>query len=338
MAKRNRNVFSIKNDLIEKSYEVALAATQIFNSPLIKFKTESFIVLMMIAWTYILHAYYRQEKICYRYYEKHGTRRKFTGKYWDLERCLKEEKCPLSKSVVANIQFLLQIRHEIEHCKTDKIDDYISAKLFACCYNFSDFLKKLSKSKLLLEKDFGLAIQFAHFSDEQIRVMKEKEDFKHTNIGKFITNFERDLPNDIKNSQEYSYGVYLVPKSVNRQGQADSVIDIVRGEKSDIDDISVKVGAILIKERNLLDQYPFASQQILQKLKKDYPQAKTSEIQKLLSSLKGNKEYHSYNFSSPKWKQEYEKTGKPRYYTHIYNMNAYKRIKSLLETKYAQSH
>lgn len=335
MLKRNRKVFSIKNDLIEKSYEVALAATQIFNSPLIKFKTESFIVLMMIAWTYILHAYYRQEKVCYRYYEKHGLRRKYTGKYWDLEQCLKNEKCPLSKAVIANIKFLLEIRHEIEHCKTEKIDDYISAKLFACCYNFADFLKKLSKSKMLLEKDFGLAIQFAHFSDEQISIMKEKKEFQNTNIGKFVSDFEKDLPSDIKNSQEYSYGVYLVPKSVNRIGQADSVIEIVKGDKAAIAAISEKVGAILIKDRNLLDQYPFASQQIVQKLKKDFPQAKTSEIQRMLSSLKGDKNYHTYNFSSPKWKQEYEKTGKPRHYTHIYNMNAYNKVKSMLDELYA---
>ncbi|HAT8989627.1 TPA: DUF3644 domain-containing protein, partial [Legionella pneumophila] len=57
MAKqRKRSVFSIKNELIKKSQEAALAAIQLYNNPLITFKSESFIVLMNIAWTYLLHA------------------------------------------------------------------------------------------------------------------------------------------------------------------------------------------------------------------------------------------------------------------------------------------
>ena len=334
--KRNRKIFSIKNDLIEKSYEVALAATQIFNSPLIKFKTESFIVLMMIAWTYILHAYYHQQGICYQYYEKRGKRKKYINKYWDLEHCLKQDECPLSPAVITNIQFLLQIRHEIEHCKTERIDDYISAKLFACCYNFSAFLKLMSKSKFALEKDFGLAIQFARFNDDQINVMKKEKNFKTTNIGKFISNFEKELPPEIKNSQEYSYGVYLLPKTVNREGQADSVVEIVKGEQKDIESLSAKAETILIQERNVLDQYPLTSQQIITKLKGVFPSIRTSDIQKSLSELKGNKKYHYYNFSSPKWKREFERTGKPRYCTHIYNQQAYNRVKSMLEEKYAK--
>ncbi|HAT9134939.1 TPA: DUF3644 domain-containing protein, partial [Legionella pneumophila subsp. pneumophila] len=60
MAKqRKRSVFSIKNELIKKSQEAALAAIQLYNNPLITFKSESFIVLMNIAWTYLLHAYFR---------------------------------------------------------------------------------------------------------------------------------------------------------------------------------------------------------------------------------------------------------------------------------------
>lgn len=331
--KKKRQTFSVKKDLIEKSYEVALSATQIFNSPLIKFKTESFIVLMMIAWTYILHAYYHQKGISYRYYEMRGKKKYNTGKYWDLTRCLSCEKCPLSIPVKKNIEFLLAIRHQIEHCKVDKIDEHISAKLFACCYNFSSFLKQMSNSKLNLERDFGLAIQFSRFDDYQIDVMKKQSDFTKTEIGQFIVNFEKDLPEEISASQEYSYGVYLLPKVVNKEGQADRVVEIVKGDKAKINSLSQKVGSIIIQERNTLDKYHFSSQQLIDKLKGEFPHVKKSEIQQLLTSLKGNKDYHAYNFSSPKWKQAFEKTGKPRYATHVYNDLAYKKIKSLLEKK-----
>ena len=68
---------SVKGELLSKSREAALNAVQTFNNPLTAFKTETFIVLMVIAWTYLLHAYYRQESIEYRYYDEGPKRRRF---------------------------------------------------------------------------------------------------------------------------------------------------------------------------------------------------------------------------------------------------------------------
>lgn len=62
MNKRIRRVGSIKSELLKKSREAALAAVQIFNNPNISFKSESYVVLMIIAWTYLLHAYFRARK------------------------------------------------------------------------------------------------------------------------------------------------------------------------------------------------------------------------------------------------------------------------------------
>src|SRR5213594_4238421 len=93
--KRKRRIFSVSEELIEKSRESALAAVQIFNNPQVTFKSEIFIVLMNIAWTYLLHAYYRKKAIEYRYFELKGKHRRFDHtksaayKYWELERCLK---------------------------------------------------------------------------------------------------------------------------------------------------------------------------------------------------------------------------------------------------------
>jgi len=58
-----RKIYSEKIDLILKSREAALSAVQIYNNPFTAFKSESFIVLFIIAWTYLLHAYYRGKKL-----------------------------------------------------------------------------------------------------------------------------------------------------------------------------------------------------------------------------------------------------------------------------------
>ena len=58
---------SIQTELLRESREAALNAVQAFNNPRATFKTETFIVLMVIAWTRLLHAYYRGKDIEYRY-------------------------------------------------------------------------------------------------------------------------------------------------------------------------------------------------------------------------------------------------------------------------------
>ena len=56
---------------------------------------------MTIAWTYMLHAYYRQKGIEYRYYQQKAKKKRFDRtkkghyKYWELERCLNEDKSPI---------------------------------------------------------------------------------------------------------------------------------------------------------------------------------------------------------------------------------------------------
>ena len=118
---RSRKVHSVAIELTVKSREAALSAVQIFNNPPIRFKSESYIVLMTIAWTYLLHAHYRKQKIEYRYFDSSGKRRKFpktkrgSDKYWELERCLNEKRSPIDKNTANNLRFLIGLRHEIEH-------------------------------------------------------------------------------------------------------------------------------------------------------------------------------------------------------------------------------
>ena len=132
MAKRKRRIGSLKSELMSKSREAALNAIRTYNDPQVTFKSESFIVLMVIAWTYLLHAYYRSQGIEYRYFRQKGKRRVFDKtkhgafKYWELERCLNEKRNPIDKDTANNLRFLINLRHEIEHQMTLSLDLYLS--------------------------------------------------------------------------------------------------------------------------------------------------------------------------------------------------------------------
>jgi Protein of unknown function (DUF3644) len=94
-----RKIHSEKRDLILKAREAMLSAVQIYNNPLTSFKTEAFIVLSIIAWTYLLHAYYRSAKVEYRYFIQKGKRKIFARnpdgsvRYWGLHECTSKDVC-----------------------------------------------------------------------------------------------------------------------------------------------------------------------------------------------------------------------------------------------------
>lgn len=237
-----KNTYSIKDELIRKGREAVLAAVQIYNNPNITFKAEAFITLAVIGWTYLLHAYYRGQKVDYRYYKQLPRRKKYDRtkhgayKYWELERCLSEEGCPLDAETVSNLRFLIGIRHEIEHQMTNRIDEFLSAKLQACAINFDYYIINLFGKKYSLSKDLSLAIQFSPLSPEQREVLQDNPHVS-SNIKNFVVDYEADLPEDTLKSSRYAYRVLFVPINAKRPGQADRVVEFIRGDSPEAEGI-----------------------------------------------------------------------------------------------------
>ncbi|MEX5440685.1 DUF3644 domain-containing protein [Acinetobacter indicus] len=235
MNSRSRIIGSVKNELVKKSRESALAAVQIFNNPSMSFKSEAYIVLMIIAWTYLLHAYYRKENVEYRYFETRGTRKKFhktakgAYKYWELERCLNCDKSPIDKDTANNLRFLIGLRHEIEHQMTNRIDDLLSARFQACCLNYNEYLKKYFGDDLGIEKHLSFSLQFSSIDEEHKEMLIDQEGLPK-NISSFILDFDQALSDEDFANPKYAYRILFVPKSTNKKGQADKVIEFVKSD------------------------------------------------------------------------------------------------------------
>lgn len=235
MPNGKRSVNSIKNELVTKSKEAALSAIKIFNDPLITFKSETFIILMVVAWTYLLHAYYRSKKIEYRYYKQGPKRRLFdrtnrgSYKYWELERCLKDHKCPIDRNTTNNLKFLIGLRHEIEHQMTRSLDSYLSGRYQACAINYNDYLKNFFGKNNGIDTQLTYSIQFIEISEEQIRY-KAHESLIPKKLQTYIANFDGALNHEEYNSPRFSYRLLFKKKVVNRPGQADRVIEFIDPE------------------------------------------------------------------------------------------------------------
>ena len=230
MAKR---IYSEKRELILKSREAALSAVQIYNNPLTAFKTESFIVLFVIAWTYVLHAFYRANKIDYRYFTVPKTRKKFVRnpdgsiKYWDLKECISHQSCPLDKNTKNNLLFLIGLRNVVEHKKATGLDSYLSARYQACALNYNYYLKKLFGEKYSLDNNLALSLQFAELDYHQAKTIKDTGGFIHKSIQSYIAAFDESLSEEDLDSERFAYRLLFTKVMAKRKGQADRVIEFI---------------------------------------------------------------------------------------------------------------
>ena len=201
-----------------------------------------------------MHTYYREKKIEYRYFEKNKTRRMFlttkngAHKYWELTNCLKHPKCPIDQATKTNLIFLIGLRHEIEHQMTTKIDNFLSARLQACCLNYNTYLKKLFKNQNGIAKHLSFSLQFSSISQEQIDQLGNYKGLPH-NISSYIQNFDRDLNHDLFNDIKFSYRVLFTRKTVNRKGQADQVIEFISEDSNIAKGMNKKYIVVKEKER-----------------------------------------------------------------------------------------
>ena len=214
-----------------KSREAALNAVQTFNNPLTAFKTETFIVLMVVAWTYLLHAYYRVQGIEYRYHKKGAKRRQFDHtnsgafKYWELERCLNEGACPLDSPTKNNLRFLIGLRHEIEHHRSAVADKHFSGRYLACCLNYERYMCDLFGERYSLGEAASFTVQFRDLIVSS--APPESVAPLPSNIAKYLQDFDATLDETDFQSPCFSYRTIFIPKLVNHRGQADRAIEFI---------------------------------------------------------------------------------------------------------------
>ena len=222
---------SVKRQLLNKSREAALNAVQTFNNPLTTFKTESFIVLMTIAWLYLLHAYYRREGMEYRYHKKGPKRRKFDRtrsgafKYWELERCLNEKICPLDGPTKRNLRFLIGLRNEIEHHQSAGVDEAFTGRYIACVLNYEREITGLFGTRYTLAAELSYALQLRDLTSPNY----DREDTTPlpSNVAQYLAQFDSELPPEDYQHPHFSYRILFVRKLTNKIAQADRTFEFI---------------------------------------------------------------------------------------------------------------
>ena len=230
------------DELLIKAREAMIAAVHIFNGAGLTFRTELFIVTAIIAWTYLLHAWFKREGIDYHYNQKTALGE---YKYWELGKCLKHARCPVPTGAKRNLEFLLGLRHEIEHRCTSRIDDAIWEHLQSCCINFDKAIKEFFGDRHGLEKRLPIALQFVSFGADQREILKKASNLPQ-HVSTFIDAFEHGLTSEQLADPAYRMRVAFVQLASNRASGADRVIEFVKPDDKE----TTASNGIVFKEIN----------------------------------------------------------------------------------------
>jgi len=186
-----------------RAREAMMLAVQSFNSPSLRFKTEQFAVQSNIAWTYLLHEYYKRQNV--RIIKK-------DGRLLLLSQMIKRNDFPLSKGVANNIRDLIDIRDAVEHKLFRRADVKFFALFQANCLNFDRAICKLFGEKLSLQADLSVALQFARMNFTQLSELQKYDVPEH--IEALDAELEGRLSDDEKADLDYRFRVvYLLEGS-----------------------------------------------------------------------------------------------------------------------------
>lgn len=235
-----------QEELINKAREAMLSAIQSFNNPRVNFRSEIFIVLNIIAWTYALHAFLQKHGIDIIHRDRDGQRVLTPGKqpkYLELAKCLSHALCPLGEAEKANLLYILDLRHEIEHRCTGSIDAKIASRLQASALNFNDFLIEHFGGEFRIDTDFGVAIQMSSFSHDHAKQLYSAVGLDK-NIEAVIDALDAEVSASIRSSAKFAFKIIFVEQSCNHKSQADQVVEFVRSGTHEAEEIH----RVLVKE------------------------------------------------------------------------------------------
>ncbi len=227
-------------NILKGSIDAALLAVEVYNKPRTTFRSQAYIVLMIIAWTRLFHAYFNKTIGNRYYYKKPNGRYKLIGKEqerkaWELTTCINEyEKYEsLSEPVKANLQLFIGLRNKIEHRNIDKkeVDTSIFGECQSFLYNYENLLIHIFGKEYALNESLAFALQFSYMRhEEQKQASKNVLSAELQEIRDYIENYRSNLSEEVFNSQEYSIKLIPIPK-ISNTNRNDQTMEFVRADQ-----------------------------------------------------------------------------------------------------------
>ena len=214
--------------LLAKSRESAFAAVRVYNNPDAGFRSETFIVLMVIAWNSLLLAMLERSNVDYYECDDDGARITIGGREkvlgtWELvQLALGTDEY---RAVRANLDFFLGLRDQISHRYLPALDVAVAGEAQAMLLNFEELLVAQFGQEAALGDRLAVPLQLSGFRDAAaLRSLREAQANLPADVSGFLANHRAGVDDDILASPEYCLRIFFVPITANRERSADAVV------------------------------------------------------------------------------------------------------------------
>lgn len=210
---------------VRKSVEIFKTAVLVYNNNVLSTRSETFIVLSIIAWTYLLHAQLLKEDVNPGYENADGTPVLVDGqeKLWQLSYCIERPEADLSVGEKANLKYLIAIRNAIEHRTAEDINDALQAKIQANALNFLKYAKEKFGTKYDFSHDLAFAIQLQALTLQSANALTGAVPVAKA-VAAVNALLEGPMTQAEFNDPAYAFRVYVVPKVTNNVKKADQAV------------------------------------------------------------------------------------------------------------------
>lgn len=242
-------------ELVIKARDSAILSIDIYNRPIAAFRSQGYIVMMIIAWTSLFHAIYENEEVDYFYKNNDGSNKMIDGdkKAWELDSCL--DKCGnmISDAVKRNLRLFISLRNKIEHRYVPAFDFDVFGECQAMLLNFEGLITEKFGSYYALNNSLSLPLQVSSVRhNAQTEAVKRIQSQHYSELKEYVEAYRGSLEDTIYSNNQYSFRVFLIPQLGNHQSSSDCAVEFVRYDPNNPEEFEpLKKDIALIREKRV---------------------------------------------------------------------------------------
>ncbi|MDE2821975.1 MAG: DUF3644 domain-containing protein [Chloroflexota bacterium] len=241
--------------LVIKAQQSAMLALDVYNRPATQFRTEGYIVLMVVAWTAALHAIFERDNTDYIYRDSNGDPTLIDGEHkaWSLVDSMNHYFGNGSPPVRRNLEFIIGLRNKIEHRYVPSIDAHVAGECQALLLNFDRLVSDAFGEYYSIADSLSVPLQTSTLRNTaRTSAMRQLQADHYDEVMEYIDAYRTGLPDSVYSDPSYSFRVYLIPKVGNHESSSDLAFEFVPYDPTDDADMdALQRQVALIRERQV---------------------------------------------------------------------------------------
>ena len=251
---------------IIKAREAALAAVQHYNNPTATFRSGTYLILMIVAFTALFHAVFERDSIPYFRVDSAGNRHKVGKDYalWDaleaahyyatnyVQNYASRLVPHFLTAMESNLKFLLPIRHIFEHRHMPPLDATLAAHCQALLFNFETILSNEFTTFYAINTSLTIALQLStERNANTLSSLRRLHSDNYKELSKYINDFHTNLTDEIIANPAFAFRVWLVPKTAKEARKSDMSIEYVKLDPNNPNQMEALENAIIAIKQSI---------------------------------------------------------------------------------------